>query len=372
MENMLSPLSVYDMLIDCPKNFTVNFTIRRNFVKFVDIFILVLNDTSTSHRLVLSSVQGPQLFTSFDNLTDKNMVEEESPWVPVIVILVVCGCASLLLVMIYMYCAQRKPKMLPTDIRVPKPNLGPEITLLKNIDKGADERMAVQTKCIMIVLIILYVAYAVVFTFTTLFVLFQILQSSSLNSVIMATNVSSQIQWQMQQSLNRIVDSENTQLNKMFHSAAGRVQACSNHMKTTLNQSTPDVNAKLLSVLTEMFENSGTVQQTLGDYFAKQRKLYQKDIDKFLADFNKTLDKNLHKVQVTYASYLKSVAENNWLEFPLQIFKKQQMLQGRHTGKVSDYLADFLTWLEIDKVQEIFEIKEIVMDRYCNISLDFV
>ena len=223
--------------------------------------------------------------------------------------------------------------------------------------------MTGQTRFVMIVLVVLYCSYAFMFTFTTLFALFHVFQGSSLNTVTIATNVSTQIQSQMHQKLEALVKHENVQLEKMFNATAGRIGACNTHLKSSLIKSSPDINEKLLGVLEDMFENSGTVNQRLEEYFAGRQGVYQENIDEFLTEFNKTLDSNLHKVQVTYAAYLKRVAENNWLKFPMEIFKKQLVLQGRHTGKLSNYLADFLTWLEIDKVQEIFEIKEIVLSR---------
>lgn len=363
VENISTRLSVFDMLVSCPKNFSVNFTIKRENDYLFDIFILVLNDTSTSHRIILSSVQGPQLFTSASGSSDQSEDEITSPWLPIIVIITVCVCSSLLLLMINLYCSHQKPDVPNMDIKVPKPDLGTQITLLKNIDKGFDKRMTVQTKCIRLVLFVLYFAYAIVFTFSVLFLLFNVFQGSSLNTVTMATNISSQIQSRMQQKLDDIVNHENKELSRMFNLTAGRIQACNAQLKKSLWLKSPEANSKLLDVIKEMFEQDGTVQKRLSDYFAKRHSVYQKDIDRFLSEFNNTVDKNLHKVQVMYASYLKSVAENNWLKFPLGVFKKQLVLEGRQTGKLSDYLADFLTWLEIDKVQEIFEIKEIVMNR---------
>ena len=52
---------------------------------------------------------------------------------------------------------------------------------------------------------------------------------------------------------------ENVQLEKMFNATAGRIGACNTHLKSSLIQSSPDINEKLLGVLEDMFENSGTV-----------------------------------------------------------------------------------------------------------------
>ncbi|XP_052785111.1 uncharacterized protein LOC128220662 isoform X2 [Mya arenaria] len=374
LENIHSRLAVYNMFVDCPHNFSTTFTLRLRTMKLVDVFIVVMNDTSTSHRLVLSSIQQPQLFAPAENEEISKEMTETGPWLILLVILAVCLTVSLFLLMFYIYCNKHKPKPLMADLPVPKPDLGPQITLLQHIDKFQDKRMSWRTKCIMFVLGALYLTYAFIFTFTALFGVFHIIQGSSISEVSVATNVSTHIQTILQTNLDKIIDNENTQKDDMLKNIKLRLTACNNHLKKSLNESkSNDINSELSKTLSDMFKHSGKVNSRLNDFFAKQENVYGSEVDKFYKEYNKTLHINLNKLQNTYALYLKSVAENKWFIFPKQRFMQQQLLRGRRLTKVTDDLAGFLQWLEIDKVQEIFEIKEILFQRVVQMmpKLDF-
>lgn len=363
-ENLQSRIALYDMLINCPKNFTTGFQIHRNNVDFVDIFIVVMNDSVTSYRTVLSSVQGPQYFRANSQPMVTMEMGQNSPWLPITVILVVCVCASLLLTMLYIYCNRQKSKHIPTDINVPKPDLGPQITLLQSMDKvSKDEGLRMKTKCVMIVLAVLYIVYAFMFTFTAVFGLIHLFQLPGMTQVSLVTNTSAQVQVQMQRSLDQIMEYENNEMIRLLNSTEQRLKACSYHLKSSLYDSMPNGNEELRRVLQTIFQKNGTIKQTLAEYFTNKQGFYQREINKFLDEFNKTLDAKLHKIQITYASYLKSVAGNDWFVFPKEIFMQQQAIKGEPLSKITDNLTGFLTWLEIDKVQEIFEMKEIVMNR---------
>ncbi|KAL4219867.1 hypothetical protein ACF0H5_020278 [Mactra antiquata] len=363
-ENLNTRLAVYDMLVNCPKNFSTGFQIRRNNIDFVDIFIIVMNDSVSSYRTVLSSVQGPQYFRADPKNTVAMEMGKNSPWLTIIVILLACVCASFILTILYMYCNRKNSKHIPTDINVPKPDLGPQITLLQSMDKVTkDDGLRMKTKCVMLVLAVLYIVYAFMFTFTAVFGLFHLFQMSGLNQVTLVTNTSAQVQIQMQRSLDQITQYENDEMARLLSSTEQRLKACSYHLKTSLHDNIPNGNTELQVALQNIFKRNGTIRQSLADYFVSKQDFYQKEVDKFLKEFDKTLDAKLHKIQLKYSAYLKSVASNDWFLFPKEIFMHQQVISGEPLSKVTDNLTGFLTWLEIDKVQEIFEMKEIVMNR---------
>lgn len=352
------------MLINCPKEFSTSFEIERNSVDFIDIFVVVMNDSVSSYRIVLSSIQGPQYFKAEANTVVTMDTGEKPPWIPMIIILTVCCCASVFLIMVYLYCNKKKSRFIPTDISIPKPDFGPQITLLQSMDKvKKDQGMSFHTKFIMMTLVILYVSYAVMFTFTALFVLFHLVQGPSLTKVTLATNTSDQVQHQMQRILNTIIQHENREMDRLLNLTEQRLTACSSHMKSSLSSSIPYGNHELRKILQNIFHKNGTVNWKVAEYFYDRQAFYQKEIDRFLDEFNRTLDTKLHIIQIQYASYLKSVAENSWFTFPKEIFMQQQILEGRPMRKISDNLTGFLTWLEIDKVQELFEMKDIIMNR---------
>lgn len=354
----------YDMVINCPQEFSVSFEIKRNSVEFVDIFIAVLNDSVSSYRTVLSSVQGPQYFKAGVAKGVAMDTGESPPWPPMVIIVAICFCASVVLIMLYLYCDKKKSKFIPTDITVPKPDLGPQITLLQSIDKvNKEQGLTLHTKFIMMTLVVLYIIYALMFSFTALFALFHVIQGPNLGQVTLTTNTSEQVQYQMQRTLDTIIEYENKELDRLLRLTEQRISACSNHMRSSLRTDVPSGNHKLRQVLLTLFRNNGTVDKKLEEYFNNRQSFYQSEISKFIGEFNRTLDSKLHKLQVTFSSYLKSVAENTWFTIPKEIFMQQQILSGHPIRKISDNLPGFLTWLEIDKVQELFEMKDMIMTR---------
>jgi len=329
LANPESRIAEYDMLVDCPHNFSTSFEVRLKSVQLVDIFIVVINDTSTSHRLVLSSVQGPQLFMSSGDGHIVKTIEEASPWMFLVVILAVCMTVSLFLLMFYVYC-DKQPKAQMSDLPVPKPDLGPQITLLQHIDKYHEKKISMKTKCVMVVLVILYITYACVFTFTALFGLFHIIQGSSIHEIKIATNASSRIQHILETNLNNIIEEENIIMGKMLQETKDRLSACGNHLQLTLNNSdSKNINSALSRILSDMYKPTGSISSGLRAYFAKQTEVYEAEVQKFYREYNKTLHISLNKLQTTYASYLKSVAENKWFNFPREKFMEQQLLRGR-------------------------------------------
>ncbi|XP_052217276.1 uncharacterized protein LOC127835070 isoform X3 [Dreissena polymorpha] len=365
----------YDILVACPKDFSTTFILRCNSVNVVDVFSVVINDSSTSHKIVLSSVQGPQYFVDSQSYAETSQISESAPWLFLLAIVAICFCIAVFLLMFYVKCNKNKPKTTVTDIPVPKPDLGPQMTLLKSIDKIEEIKESKKTKLIKLVLTVLYVTYAVIFSFCATFGIFHALQQHQINEVGVAVNVSSHVKALLQVSLDEIVRKETDQVQQMLDKIGKRMHACSNHLKSSFNYSSPqNVNENLSNTMKLIFNNSsGIVKEKLRDYSRKRLIVYQRGMTKFLNEFNKTLDKNLKSIQIKYASYLQSVATNKWFKFPQQLFMEQQLLQRNPLNKVTDNLAAFLTWLEIDKVQEIFEIKKMLMERVTSMlpTLDF-
>ena len=359
-------LAVYDMMITCPKNFTLRFFITHHeSVDIPDIFTAVLNDSVTSHRLVLSSVQGPQIFHTEKSDVAVTKELQGSPWAPIIAILIVCSIACVFLLILYAYCDSKQTKGIPPDIKMPKPDLGAQITLLQNMDiEKPPEKLSFQSKIVMATLVVLYIVYALSFTFLVLFGLLHLMQGPHIGDLAVGSNTSAKIHSKVESHLQAMVNYESNETTRLTNSTQRRLMACSNHLKTSLYDLIPENSAAMRKSLRKVFEKNGTVHFILREYFTSRLKEYQPKIKAFIDEFDEMLDRNLHQLHVTYTTYLKNIAENRWLEFPKQVFLEQERQEGRQFSEIDDEnRADFLTWLEVDKVQEMIAIKDILMSR---------
>lgn len=359
------------MLVTCKKgsankNFTLRYFItHQESVDIPDIFTVVLNDSVTSYRLILSSVQGPQLFHSQKGDVATIERPKGSPWIPIIVILIVCLLTCIVLLILYAYCDSKQTKGIPLDIKMPKPDFGAQITLLQNIDVyKPPEKLSLRSRLIMVTLIVLYVIYALSFTFLMLFGLLHLMQGPQFGELGIGSNTSAKIHAKVQSHLNEMVYYETNETTRLVKSTQQRLQACSNHLKSSLYSSIPQNTDAVRRGLRKAFEQNGTVHSLLKEYFVNRLQEYQPQIKKFIDEFNQTLDRHLHEFQINYKNYLKSIADNGWLEFPKQVFLEQERQEGRQFSVIDDEnRADFLTWLEIDKVQEMITVKDILMNR---------
>ena len=361
----LSRLALYDMLINCPKDFTLKFFATHQSVEIPDIFTIVMNDSITSYRLVLSSIRAPQIFHNEINDIAPNKQLQGLPWVPIIVILIVCSCACTFLLILYAYCDKRQSKGIPLDITMPKPDLGAQITLLQNMDViKPSEKLSLQSKIVMATLVVLYIVYALSFTFLVLFGLLHLMQGPHIRELALGSNTSAKIHSKVRLHLTDMVNYETEETSRLVESTQQRLKACSYHLKTSLYHLIPETTSVMRKRLLDVFQRNGTIHSTLRKYFISRLQAYQPQIDKFIDDFNQTLDRNLHEFHINYKTYLKSISENSWLEFPKQVFLEQERQEGRKFSEVDDgNRANFLTWLEIDKVQEMINIKDILMNR---------
>ena len=367
----MTRLALYDMLVTCQKdspqkNFTLRYFITHHeSVNIPDIFTVVLNDSVTSYRLLLSSVQGPQFFHNHKGDMSATDRLQGSPWIPIIVILIVCTIACISLLMLYAYCDSKQTKGIPPDITMPKPDLGAQITLLQNMDIfKPEEKITLKSKLVVVTLGVLYVIYALSFTFLVLFGLLHLMQGPQFGELGIGSNTSAKIQSKVQSHLNDMVYYETNETTRLVRSTQQRLSACSNHLKSSLYGLIPENTNAMRKSLRKVFAQHGTVHSLLKEYFVGRLEEYQPQIKKFIDEFNQTLDRHLHEFQINYKNYLKNIADNRWLEFPKQVFLEQERQEGRRFSAVDDdNRANFLTWLEIDKVQEMITVKDILMNR---------
>ena len=366
MSQTNSRLALYDMLVVCPRNFSLTFNIKHEEGLHSDLFIIVFNDTVTSYKMILTSMQTPQYLSKDSNNIITKKRSHDFPWLPIIAIILVSFFVSLFLLILYVYCDKKKSKHIPIDINLPKPDLGTQITLLQGMDRPEKrEGVTLQTKFICSTLVILYIAYAILFTFSALFGMLHIIQGSSFSEITHLSNTSAKLQNQMQTRLKMMANYENQESERMLRAAEQRLKACSQHLKSSLRDRLPDLNKEMEKYIAKLFGDSGINHEMLARYFAKKQESYLVEIKKFVDEFNQTIDRALtNRLLVEYTQYLENVADSRWLKFPRELFIDQQRRKGKYLPDVKENLMEFLTWLEIEKVQDVLEVKQLLMERY--------
>ncbi|KAK3603718.1 hypothetical protein CHS0354_023331 [Potamilus streckersoni] len=355
-------LDKYEVLVICPVEFRISVQLEDQQANLPDVFVVLINDTMSSHQVVLTSIREPvQLHTSA-KIEPAVIFYHQSPWIPIAAIIIFCSMICIFLLVIYVIC-DRKRKV-RTDITLPKPDLGTTITLLSNTDKTQKEPDMTQTsKLIAVLLLMLYMIYALVFTFSTMFGVLYLLQNHSVANLTLVSNTSAKIQNRIQTELQHMKNYEKKETLRILTMAQERHEACAFHLNKSLNDAIRKHRELLRQNLLEIYQMNGTVQLMIENYFQKMSEHYHKQIMEFVADFNDTLNKNLHKIHTRYSAYLRKVAENRWLEFPKEVFIHQMYDEGQEVSSVKNKLGEFLTWLEIGEVKEVMGIKHNVLSR---------
>ncbi|KAL3848201.1 hypothetical protein ACJMK2_019075, partial [Sinanodonta woodiana] len=355
-------LDKYEVLVICPVEFRISVQLEDQQANLPDVFVVLINDTMTSHQVVLTSIREPVQLHTTVNTEPTVIFHHQSPWIPIIAIIILCSMICIFLLVIYILCD--KKRKVRTDITLPKPDLGTTITLLSNTEKTQKEQVMTQTsKFIVVLLLILYMIYALVFTFCTMFGVLYLLQNHSVTNLTLVSNTSAKIQNKIQTDLQHMKNYERKETLRMLTMMQERHKACAFYLNKSLNDAIQKHEESFRQNLFKIYQLNGTVQLMIEHYLQKMSEHYHKKKMEFVSDFNDTLNKNLHKIHARYAAYLRKVAENRWLEFPKEVFIHQLYDEGQEVSSVKNKLGEFLTWLEIGEVEEVIEIKDNFVSR---------
>ncbi|KAH9514717.1 hypothetical protein Btru_023363 [Bulinus truncatus] len=367
----------FDILINCPSGFSVEFNFSTNKSDLPDIFVVQVNDSVTTHNLVLSSVYTPVLVE--DVKTDGELPAQEGKsddllersykiWLPLSFIVIV-SLLFLIATCIAFNCINKKaPAFLKQDSSNPEPETQ---TLNNHGEKSAESVLKSQVKpgknCFVRLFIVLYILYCVVFSFTLTFCLVYYIHHSTWSNFSSPEYLGKQLLTQVNKSLADIQSFENKERVRLFEAYQDRRKACLYHLESENKRLLHDYETATKKQVAAMFLGNGTIY-SLSNYILKQNvSAYLSQINEFISDCNKTIHSIIDRFQANYFLFLRNVALNDWLQVPRQIFLYQDGEDINRKYLSSTQIKQFATWLGIDKAEELLAVGENVFGRLASI-----
>lgn len=364
----------FDLLINCPKEFTVTFNFTTGMSDLPDIFILQVNDSATSHHMVLSSVYSPiyvdeitskysmHLGEKLSSNDDKNSVF--SIWIPIIIIVIITLVLVLVVFISYKCINSRAKKM---DLTT-KGNSEGEAVAWNN--QGEQVNQTVPTsgtkprpKCFIILFMILYIIYSVIFSFSLTFGIIYLTNSAMWTNLTNSEHLGKELQVQVNKSLQEIQKFEEKERFQLFTSYQERRKACIYHLENENKKLLLDYESITKKQIDAIFVENGTLHYFTNQIQKQNVSAYLQQINDFVTECNKTLLSVVDRFQANYYQFIRNTANNDWLKVPRQIFLHQDGEDPNMKYLSSTQVKQFASWLEIDKAEELFAAKENVFGR---------
>lgn len=366
----------FDLLINCPRDFTVTFNFSTIVSDLPDIFVLQINDSLTSHHMVLSSMYAP---VHVDESASKNQARAERQlssaddrrknfsalWQPVFFILCIGGVAFFAIVVIYHY--------VNTKARIPEPSVAdstpePETIALNNHGEKQSEFTVVtpqppKAKLSLYLFTALYFLYSLVFTFSLTFLIVYMTHTSFWGNASHSESSGNDLQLNVNKSIQEIKDHESIERARLFSTFRERRGACMRHLEQENQKLLEEYQKTTQKQMDAIFMENGTLH-VLSNKIQKQNvSAYMTQIADFVSDCNKTIHSMVHRFEANYFDFLKKTVSNEWLRVPRQIFLVQDGEDPDRKFLSSTQIKQFASWLEIDKVEELLAVKENVAHR---------
>ncbi|KAK0054514.1 hypothetical protein Bpfe_016090 [Biomphalaria pfeifferi] len=368
----------FDILINCPEEFSVEFTFVTNKSDLPDIFVVQVNDSVTTHNLVLSSMYTPvhvdevvpeNAETSQEVKSADYFLQNYTFWLPLFFIVVI-SLLLLLAVCIAYNCINKNVATFKS------PNTsgteGETQTLNNHGETSANSVLASKVKpgkdCIIKVFIFLYVIYCAVFSFTLTYCLVYYIQSSTWSNFSTPGYLGKQLLNQVNKSLAEIQAFEDQERLKLFDTYQKRRKSCIYHLENESKRLLHDYESATKKQLEAMFMDNGTVYSLSNAILQQNVSAYLGQINEFITNCNKTIHAIVDRFQANYFLFLRNVALNDWLQVPRQIFLYQDGEDINRKYLSSTQVKQFATWLGIDKADELLAVGENVFGRLSSIQ----
>lgn len=360
----------FDFLINCPVNFTVTFKFLSDMSDVPDVFVLNINDSATSHILVLSSVYSPVLV---DEVTSTGLLKkaysgnEKNSFVNIWLLIIIIIILTIILLIINFICYKLLNKRTKITDPVAKENSDKEMMTFDNlgntVNKSVTSELSPRSRSSLFLFVVLYAIYSFVFTFSTAFGIIYLTQSSVWSSITNSEHLVQTLQTQVNKSLLEIQKFEETERSRLYTLYKERIKACIQHLKHENRKLLLDYERTTKKQVDAIFVKNGTLHYLFNEIQRQNLSVYLKQIQEFVSECNKTLNSIVDRFQANYYLFIRNTALSDWLKFPRQIFLHQDGEDPDLKYLSSTHVRQFAYWLEIDKTEELFAVKENVFGR---------
>lgn len=381
---MMSTCSgIYDIVVACPDNFTLTFNLSRTEDDLPDIFVIFLNDTLASHRLVLSSVIAPvslphSSLSAEDELSqfyETDLLQWSS-----IFMVVILSFLGLTAVFVVYLCIKRRALGPSAEPAQPGSANHAGTAMLNNQannmgSKPADSQQhkSRSAKTCLCLFVVLYVLYSVVFTFSLTLVILYFTHHALMGGVVGggaggggggAANLSRELQRELNASFQRVLAHESREEVRLFGSVDARLGACAHHLQRQNRRFLRGYHRSVTDLLGHVYRRDGAVESLAGESILHNTSVYAAEIERFLLDCNRTVRSILERFDSHLRIHVKDVARNRWLDFPREVFLRQERDPPDDRKYMSaNQRARFLHWLQVDKIDELLSVSDRVSAR---------
>ncbi|XP_041349653.1 uncharacterized protein LOC121368937 isoform X3 [Gigantopelta aegis] len=357
-------LGHFEAFVNCPKRFTLRFNISDSKPQLPDIFVVYVNDSSTSHRLFLTSVIVPENMAAMTSdaggITDTWESDTFSPWIPIILTISLSIMMLVVLFVVYLCFTLSTPKYM--DEMTDKP----ESAMLNNLDRPQESVKKTQkkgaSKILICWLVVLYVIYSIVFTFSLAFGLLYFTHMSMFSNYSGIVNLTSQLQNQMNVSLQHMKEFEQEQITLMINVFKQRQMACTHHLNMENRQIVNEHIKIMEKQLAVIYVANGSLRYMAENLMEEKSSKHVKKVEAFFRECNQTVEEYFHRFSENYYNYLKEVVHNGWFDFPREMFSKQNS-RDKTVELSMPHLLKFLSWLQIDRADNLMSVGNKISER---------
>ena len=364
---------VYDIVVACPNNFTLNFNVSRTEDDLPDIFVIFLNDTLASHRLVLSSVIAPvsipQSSLSAGDKLSRFSEMDLVQWSSIFAVVILSFIGLVVVFAVYLCIKHRSTTGASAEAAQSSANHA-ETAMLNNQSGNTasktpetKQHKSISAKSCLCLFVTLYIVYSIVFTFSLTLVILYFTHHSLMGGVSGMANFSSQLQRELNASFHRVQLHESQEEVRLFRSVDSRMQACAHHLQQQNRQFLHSYHRSVTELLSHVFQKGGAIETLAGQSIVQNTSIYTEEIELFLQDCNKTVQSIVDRFSSHFMIHVKEVARNSWLDFPREVFLTQEGDPADRKYMSSNQLARFLRWLQVDKTDELLSVSDTVAAR---------
>lgn len=356
---MESYFGKYDIFVKCPDpQFSFSFILPRSRSDTPNVFAVFINDTTASHKILLTMLINPTQIPVNSELIVKEHVISQFPWIPIIVILIFSGILVTIFV-IAAFCISKIRKVTTNDVFK-----YPGVTFLKDEDRTKQEDGARMIKTpisrsVTCCLVTLYVVYALMFTFSVLLGVFYIVQGPLIGNLTIVSNTSAKIHQAVELRFHQMQEFETSEISHMYNQTRDRLRACSFHNLQEIQRISKQMQKQLDLYVNHFYLQNKTIERILTNTLEEKSKTLQEELSVFLKEYNSTLQTQFKDVLSKYHQFLRSLMRNDWLKFPEQLFISQKDVVDSNRDR--DHLLGFMDWLEINQVEETLHVTEDIM-----------
>ncbi|XP_050389151.1 uncharacterized protein LOC126808473 isoform X2 [Patella vulgata] len=363
---LVQSLGLFDAFVGCADNFWITFNFTSSRTHLPDVFVVHINDSTTRHHLVLSSVVASKTLSnkiSSSMAVSEKIIDQSPPWIPIIVILMLALIALWILFVLYLCLTVRAP------LNYERRDNKIEMTILNNEDHEKIQQTDFYPKrrrvslCVVYIFVVLYILYCIFLSFSVSFGILYAYQKTILPDFSKINDFSDRLQKRVNVTLKELKAMEIKEMGEIQRLFKNRERACKHHLHQSTRNSIHEYSITTQKHLEVIYVQNGSLQYLIEEHFSAEHEKLQKVITDYIKKGNDTLLEDFTHFTSMYKHFLISVVDNKWLEFPREIFIGD--LEKMKSAEEMSYsqLKKFVSWLQIDKAEGLVSITDTIYQR---------